>query len=172
MKLELKHLAPYLPYRLRMAGCESVMDGIILERFVRGEWDIIPILRPLSDLTKEIEINGDRFVPMRYLSEEYIMKLTDANGLVLSAPKYPIFKCENQVYEDKIHCFCEWVEPEDEIIRFEYDNRFNRFAKRSNTRNRPVGVGHQLEMFQKLFQWHFDVFGLIENNLAININEL
>ena len=27
-------------------------------------------------------------------------------------------------------------------------------------------------VIQKLFEWHFDIFGLIENNLAIDINTL
>jgi hypothetical protein len=30
----------------------------------------------------------------------------------------------------------------------------------------------QLSQFQKLFEWHFDVFGLIEKGLAVDINTL
>ena len=30
-----------------------------------------PILRPLSDLTKEIEVNGEKFVPIKKLGDKY-----------------------------------------------------------------------------------------------------
>jgi hypothetical protein len=33
-------------------------------------------------------------------------------------------------------------------------------------------ISNQYEMFQKLFEWHFDLFRLIENNLAVNINTI
>jgi hypothetical protein len=33
-------------------------------------------------------------------------------------------------------------------------------------------IKNQLSLFNKLFEWHFDVFGLIEKDLAININIL
>jgi len=83
MKLELKHLAGYLPYGLKGISTEENL-GI---ETVKGlnyygkhntvnvvtdvdDIDLIlfkPILRPLSDLTKEIEVNGEKFVP----SQEY-----------------------------------------------------------------------------------------------------
>ena len=31
---------------------------------------------------------------------------------------------------------------------------------------------HPLNIINKLFEWHFDVFGLLENNLAIDKNTL
>lgn len=33
-------------------------------------------------------------------------------------------------------------------------------------------VSNQLEMFEKLFELHFDLFGLIEKGLALNINNV
>jgi len=92
-KLKLKHLAPYLPYKL-MINCDF-RDGDILscemeciskeEAFLDGcDWnyktntDFKPILRPLSDLTKEIEleldnniiIEGERFYSIGYMDIE------------------------------------------------------------------------------------------------------
>jgi len=74
MKLELKHLAGYLPYGLKFDGKRNgwvSFDGNIKTLCpidLDGRWEIIkPILRPLSDLTKEIEVNGEKFVP----SQEY-----------------------------------------------------------------------------------------------------
>ena len=81
-KLELKDIAGYLSYGLKCLDIENIAeviyefstnsaDGI---NFVNaGKYTISqlkPILRPMSDLTKEIEVNGDKFVPierMKYL---------------------------------------------------------------------------------------------------------
>ena len=130
MELELKHLAPYLPYGLKVAinvfkedyenyeemkltsdynSCNSVNDvisGVTLHGCL-----IKPILRPLSDLGKEIEFNG----------------ITD---------KIPLL-----------------------------DKSVN-LAKQGLSELLPYNV------FQTLLKFHFDVFGLIEKGLAIDINTL
>ena len=90
-KLELKHFAGYLPYGLKVQyiSAEGWEDDGFTCRYkteiekidgVRNGWilylgcggsefkDIKPILRPLSDLTKEIEVNGEKFVPIVKLS--------------------------------------------------------------------------------------------------------
>lgn len=76
MKLELKHLAPYLPYKLKYVnyssiycyGMEKPLIGLItannLMGFVDDRVSSKPILRPLSDLTKKIDHNGEKFVPV------------------------------------------------------------------------------------------------------------
>ena len=67
MELQLKHLAPYLPYRLKVTkddwGRVFKMDNDGTTLNCIGIDYILninakPILRPLSDLTKEIEVNG------------------------------------------------------------------------------------------------------------------
>lgn len=140
MKLELKHLAPYLPYGLKVQfigllndDCKLVdsdyikigevaelgavefryTDPIYWMDFKRGYFGINsinfkPILRPLSDLTKEIDVNGEKFIPIDYF-------VGDDSDLVYSA-------C-------LIH------------------NDFSYLP---------------YNLVEKLFEWHFDVFGLIE----------
>lgn len=135
MKLELKHLAPYLPYGLKFLPTQYNKEVNKLtylstlydsdEFGVNGftsKW-IKPILRPLSDLTKEIEHNGERFIPMIRLSKEFDMSMIE-------------------------HCFIEqnFIPKHIKTFRFE--------------------VVHQL------LEWHFDIFGLIENGLAIDLNTL
>jgi len=79
MRLELKYLAPYLPYGLK---CEvgqggirrMIAETIMTESFI-GIDDVLlyahkPILRPLSDLTKEIEHNGENFVPLKIINKK------------------------------------------------------------------------------------------------------
>ena len=55
MKLELKHLAIYLPYQLNLADA-SINNGIIEMQSIHLRedelWLYSPILRPLSDLSK------------------------------------------------------------------------------------------------------------------------
>ena len=127
MKLELKHLAPYLPYELK-AICTQDINGVLYkhinltERFYSMPTAILtnfkPILRPLSDLTKVIQHNGDEFIPCieyNYIKDE----LEELSSLDCSYIRY--------------------------------------------TRYNVVSI---------LFELHFDVFGLIEKGLAIDINTL
>ena len=69
MKLELKHLAGYLPYGLKMYDQKTT--GIRELKGFTSKWkassDLKPILRPLSDLTKFCEVLG--FVPIERLDD-------------------------------------------------------------------------------------------------------
>lgn len=121
MKLELKHLAPYLPYGLKMYYRGRVYELRSLSVIGMNLTDMHKtILRPLSDLTEEIEHNGERFVPVEKLEEMY--------GLTVEAQ------------EDKVLTLPITLEP--------------------------------YNLIRQLFEWHFDIFSLIENNLAIDINTL
>ena len=120
MKLELKHLSPYLPYGLKiscnndnvieMGAYPSPKRKLIDIESVCGTPEWKPILRPLSDLTKEIEHNGEK------LSKRTMEVIKDRDwGLIHFCPHHDV---------------------------------------------------------KKLFEWHFDVHGLIEAGLAIDINTL
>jgi hypothetical protein len=133
MKIELKHLAPYLPYGLKVKIESKLYPTPMIIGYLRGVIycnyhgvscsfnieQVKPILRPLSDLTKEIEVNGEKFVPILYLIEVH------GNSLDYSY----LLSTKN-------------------VIEYSY------------------------AIVEKLLEWHFDIFGLIENNLAIDINTL
>ncbi len=127
MKLELKHIAPYLPYELEIKYRASSTQFLgkdnlhLIDLCLNKQWK--PILRPLSDLTKEIEHNGEILTP----SEKYW-------GLT----SFSVF--------------------------FNYDGWVN-LESYLNSKV-PYGV------VQCLIKWHFDVFGLIEKGLAIDINTI
>lgn len=136
-KLELKHLAPYLPYGLEIDL--SPLDHMNLDSLLNNKVSYVddymnayiklkpsmdfavsshhsfslstckPILRPLSDLIKEVEHDGERFVP------------------------------RSKFYGN----------PTDVTIN-----------------QMPYAV------VQKILSWHFDIFGLIEKGLAIDINTI
>jgi len=77
MKLEIKHLAAYLPYGLTGVYDKTPFDG----KYTRGTMKLNcdefqfflgnskPLLHPLSKLTEEIEHDGDTFVPLKRLND-------------------------------------------------------------------------------------------------------
>jgi len=119
MQLELKHYAAYLPYNVECK--RSNLEGNIFQlntetiEFAVNNKDLL-ILRKITDLNKEIEIDGEKFVPIEKLS-----------------PVPNFFNI-------------------DFIIKH------------------PLACNY--ELIEKLLSWHFDVFDLINNGLAVDFNEL
>lgn len=86
-KLTIAHIAPYLPYGLKVQDIYSGKIDTITSLYDIIEYDDIkikighsnaehiwmfkPILRPLSQLTQEIEHNGERFVPVDKLEDMF-----------------------------------------------------------------------------------------------------
>ncbi len=170
-KLEFKHIAPYWPFGLRVTYVQKLFGGEKIEYHHRQSIDRIfldygfinlhtepyscqaplgsylPELRPLSDLTKETEINGEKFVP----------------GLMLVDPEckdHAIMVCEFYNPFPHIPNHKKWVrvvhQDLGEVISININN-----------------IEHlRHDVFKKLVEWHFDVFGLIAKGLAIDINTL
>jgi len=144
MRLELKHLVPYLPYELKFL----YHGNIYKMRWINSIGDIdydsqkdfidpFPpnvfnkhldltkiILRPLSDLTKEIEMNGEKFVPIERLFE----------------------------VESSVDRYLNYLE----------------IKQQSKIGMKYISYG----IVQKLAEWHIDFQELIEEGLAIDINTL
>ena len=127
MKLELKHLASYLPYGLNI---KDVKHGSVFEalHFIttphqdfslfKGNLDQLindkylkPILFPLSSLTKEITVNDETFVPYDKIKEiypntpqftDYIKGWMQYYGVVDSKCEYV---CILKLFEWKIDVF-------------------------------------------------------------------
>ena len=142
MKLELKHLAPYLPYELKFYNISSEeifgevekidvyfgkiylykplsWEKVVIDYVNQSESIYKPILRPLSDLTKEIE-EGKKPIA------EWLMLCKNSKG----------------VWSFDTNDFSTWE---------------------------VMAVINEVNL---LFKNHFDVFGLIEKGLAIDINTL
>lgn len=127
-QLTIKHLAAYLPYGLKavnenrnftveIKGLQT--DNDVIHSLGKSPIKFIkPILRNLSDLTKEIEVNGEKFTPNHDSDFKY-------------------------------------------FITHELDDFIQSIPNSLN-----------YNQMQKLFEWHFDIFGLIENGLAIDINTI
>lgn len=87
--LELKHIAPYLPYGLHVKSKLGVIYELDTFSNSKGKgiekrdiYSVVdnnmkPILRPLSDLSKEITHGGETFIPVEELgwnSYDHIIK--------------------------------------------------------------------------------------------------
>ena len=184
MKLEIKHLAPYLPYGLKVYHSAfmfrsnwneneiGVMVGAT-DNIQNETFDIVmirerdkyklqdsrnhfkPILRPLSDLTKEIEHNGEKFVPILELARLSNFCIYDNHKIV---EKHSFGSADSEASY--------MFSYNKESISFEIEN-WNSFEGSSFE-----FVSNNFELVQKLLEWYFDVFSLIEQNLAIDINTL
>lgn len=156
MKLELKHLSPYLPYALPMMKglhigylqCVKQPTENSLRNYFEfmvtssGYWEnsiedtnpYKPILRPLSDLTKDIEVNSEKI---------------------------------------KVHELLEIDSCSIEFINFENNSFFhNQPVIRTSDCEFVYAIDVYNNIIQELFKYHFDVFGLINKGLAIDINTL
>lgn len=149
-KLTLEHLAPYLPYGIKMifegkGGRSITLTGITDQgkygiTITGGEGSMWlngggfkPILRPLSDLTKPLkDKNGNTFILAKVLwsVSEHQEDTFDDFGII---PEY---------WEMSIK------------------------SLKSDYRNMDYGD------IEKMIFYHFDVFGLLDSGLAININDL
>jgi hypothetical protein len=200
--LTLEHLAPYLPYGLK-GNCSGLSRDPYGENTpiqvtlvgLNKEWvevqadsddydyhinDFFPLLRPLSDLTKEIEHNGEKFVPLIRLLEynQRFHFAKDNMKHTCAKLKVNVISCETINYEmlKKTEYVVKHVVSTsnmgDLVYSFTYQPDYDRFVARDESNQRMIGVGYHLQLFQTLFSWHFDVFGLIEQGLAIDINKL
>lgn len=109
-------------------------------------YDVNIIARPLSDLTKEIEVNGEKFVPIMVLfgGEDYRQY-----DFTIDTVEKPILGKRIEISIKDIGSPC---------ITFGVKNPLNNSLNYQN--------------WQLLLSWHFDLFNLIPNGLAIDVNTL
>ncbi len=149
MELEVKHLAPYLPYGLKLQyvvrekvektgvlqsishrDFETHPTRVSIEGLYNEEhiWMFTPILHPLSDCENFIEINGERFIPNERI------------------------KCLNPNF----YYSCGYI----------YERRNEFTLKYMEYGGYPYWL---IELFS---QWHIDFQNLIGQGLAVDINTL
>ena len=157
MKIELKHIVGYLPYAVESRDNSNSIyrHTLTIDNYhlFIGKYSNKLIIRPTSDLAKEIESNGEKFVPIIELCKiayDYLdidkltTQLDSANGahtVMLNS-----------------------------ILSLSFDSNDSSFI--AINKGRTVSVPNQLKLFEKLYEWRFDIHGLIEKGLAIDINTL
>lgn len=165
-KLTINDLAPYLPYGLNTnngklwAICNDnfvkckLDDGEIVKGKIE---DIKPLLLPLSNLTKEITHNGETFVP--------IVRINEILGIRHQLTRYEV---DGEIYYG-------WNEqgPEDsQGYAFGYykDGKFGIWWDYPDE-DAPFNEFTSLSAIKKLYEWHFDLEGLLDAGLALPIND-
>lgn len=154
----------------------SYLDNCVL--YKREEADgyvqlenVKPILRPLSDLTKEIEVNGENFVPIEFIGQmidkNYVNLYDDENGSVVG-------------YGEHISCGCPYDcdcgrMARDFILKYNQEEKYF-YSEISMDANYDNIIGQEdhcsYYLIQKLISWHFDIFDLHSKNLCIYFDEL
>ena len=147
MKLELKHLAPYLPYKLKvhiednriytLEGLSAKYDRVDLDDDYGWSYmgGIKLILRPLSDLNRF----GEDII------NEHSINLLISEKYNLDYGTFSSFKGELDIELDG-----------DPDLRYDVNKR--------------ISFDVMLTIQEELLKGHYDIYGLIENNLAIDIN--
>ena len=128
-------------------------------QFVKGDFiikDLKPALRPMSDLTKEIEVNGKKVTPIKE-----ILKIFDFDGYCGYYTSFRISFKENYKIEVYI-----W---DTHICSLTYNLKIYNKCKNHST---AVSFNMWQQVNDLLNEWHFDYRGLIEQGLAIDINTL
>ena len=177
IKLELKHLAPYLPYKLGVASGDEY-DSILNNIGVMGtHYDVYapnnytiyqlckcedgvfkymgvrpiqvkPILRPLSAMTKD-----EAYELMNIIFVDDDIKGIDieiiGSLIVISSP-------------EKYGSYITIIDEDKATVEAYYED----YSHISS--NYPISY----EIYEWLFKHHFDIFNLIKNNLAIDKTKL
>ena len=155
MKLELKHLAPYLPYGLKIKVYDNIwnLDGyrvsaikplvVVNQHTLTSSHlsEVKPILKPISSMTKE-----EAYEFGVLLTSEVEMDYKEVgNGskMVLMGSIYPTI-----MYQDKV------------------DEDYSFMIQFSSTGIRGMDL-IPYNAYEWLFKHHFDVFNLIGKGLAI-----
>lgn len=164
--IPLEQLSVYLPYSLTCYGASDMwtLTGLTQKKVIITNGlhhqtldiedfnvDYSILLRPLSQLTEEIEIDGERFVPLvelakiAYPRNEPHEKYKLIDNYVDLTMKYTFHYVKDFKTELSFDC------------RTHYNGKrwdYNCF------------VPNQYNIYRQLFKWHFDVFGLIDKGLA------
>lgn len=158
-QLDIKHIAPYLPYGLKgRYRVGDVLPHLSASQDVEREKILAidsvdffykfckPILYPLDYLTKEITHNGETFVPIERLHS-----------------------LQNAVWIKNASFIENGIKDKDGTV-FGFDSKYGGFIAYDDD-FRQYSVHNQLELINKLFEWRFDVFNLMNDGLAIPVTE-
>ena len=170
-KLELKDIAGYLPYKMQMKlsrkviwypnlnekpvikECDATLTIDLLSDIKSGMLDsmakFIPILRPISDLYKEITNNGSEpFIPIVELAE-----------IVYPHSGWNFNNSRGYAYNGRNNG-TNWL--------FKYIDGY--FSLMENFKD--TNITNQYQLFDKLNEWKIDYRGLIDAGLAVSVYDL
>lgn len=158
MKAELKHLKYYLDHGLELYNPVKKDDPVKVIGFEKDSLLIIeddnkyysafgaykPLLRPLSYLIKEIEFEGEKFRPMFKL-----LQLVSGQKEILSETIEYSFDPEGKAYFIRVNYKGFFV-----ILAYDLNDKSFRMIRNGKI----FSINNQLEAFELLFKWHFNVY--------------
>ncbi len=160
--IELKDIVGYLPYGLigYQEGHICRIDMQFVARYGVQLCNYKPILRPMSDLTKEIIHRGEKFVPIVEIG-----KLLGYGNL----EKYEIdgvieYGFETRYADDAQGYTFGWHQTSQSFGVW-----YDQIDEETPSVERLI---MNVDAFDKLAEWMFDYRGLIPQGLAINMNTL
>lgn len=166
-KIKMEELCPYLPYRLKIQTAyglhvmNSEVDrfsddpNISIRAVINNPDQYKPVLRNLSDLTKEIEHNGEKFVPILRIFHEAGIIHNFESFEFITDKALDFRPCKYGVKDNELSF---WYEPEYQLFMYEGDEE--------------IPALHQYTLHTKLFEYHFDIFGILDKKLGIDLNTI
>lgn len=162
-RIELRYLAPYLPYGLKlkynnpkseylsMTLCDKKgLSNIDIGSVMDNPEFYKPLLHPLDRLTQPILEGGK--VPMYELikTQGFSTKPIEKYTFEYNDQYQPIAKATDG----------DWM------LRYMHDENAFFLNGLKDWNKKHQKSRNQLKMFEMMFSWHFDVFGLIDKGLA------
>lgn len=153
MKLELKHLAPYLPYGLKVERYDK--------QFFKGF-----IIHNVIGLAEDF----------RYKKEDLD---ADDNNDLLKIKQITFWLDEGYGINNIVYDIKPILRPLSDLTKeeFPYINTLLRVHLGKNKTDKLIKGGYGIRdlpyfIFEQLIENHFDIFGLIEKGLAVDVNSL
>jgi len=184
MKLTINHLKGYLGTGLKVSIQSElypnpefigyVRDVIYLNYYGSGLSmnieNIKPLLHPLSSLTKYREDLG--FVPIVELFKMRTQRLSDSIDKYYIKDNTAVLKLSEQGYPDGKMSYCHFfeIDLEPNNIHFSLATEYYKIGEEGIYKEEFGFIGNEMNMMQKLNEWHIDYQNLIKENLAIEIN--
>lgn len=131
--------------------------------------DFVPVLRPLSDMVKEIIVDGKKFIPARVL-------FSIITGLYVEGYSIEDFNLRYRDTESPLsheENFVASIELDGDLIEWEssmFPNWFTKFQDEPEYTRRGVDV--TVKYWELLAKWRFDFNGLIEKRRAVDVNKI
>lgn len=153
-------------YRSVSSYKEGVFDSEIKTPVTN---DFVPVLRPLSDMVKEITVDGKKFIPARVL-------FPIITGLYVEGYSIEDFKLQYRDTESPLsheEYFVASIELDGDLIEWEssmFPNWFTKFQDEPEYKRRGSDV--TMKYWELLAKWRFDFNGLIEKGRAVDVNKI
>lgn len=131
--------------------------------------DFVPVLRPLSDMVKEINVDGKKFIPARVL-------FPIITGLYVegySIEEFNLQYRDTESVSSHEEYFVASIELDGDLIEWEssmFPNWFTKYQDEPEYKRRGSDV--TVKYWELLAKWRFDFNGLIEKGRAVDVNKI